>query len=54
MVVFEIKHVNQKGRTTFAMANRFYNFIWSFYFQIWNEYENILADEFDVNRGSSN
>ena len=57
MVVFEIKHlINHKGRTNFNIANRFYNFqfcIWSLFFRIWNEYGNILAAEFDVNKGSS-
>ena len=53
MVVFEIKHVNHKGRTNFTMANRFCKFIWSLFFRIWNKYGNILAAEFDVNRGSS-
>ena len=53
MVVFEIKHVNHTGRTNFTMANRIYNFIWSLFFRIWNKYGNILAAEFDVNKGSS-
>ena len=53
MVVFEIKYFNHKGRTNFTMTNRFYNFIWSLFFRIWNEYGNIFAAEFDVNRGSS-
>ena len=47
------KQVNHKGRTNFTMANRFYNFIWSLFFRIWNEYSNILAAEFDINKGSS-
>ena len=53
MIVFEIEHVNHKGRTTFTMVNRFYNFIWSLHFQIWNKYGNILAAKLDVNTGSS-
>ena len=51
MIIFEIKHVNHKRRTDFTIRNRFYNFIWSLFFRIWNEYRNILAAEFDVNRG---
>ena len=57
MTVFEIKHVtNHKERTNFNMTNRFYNFqfyFWSLFFRNWNEYGNILAAEFDVNKGSS-
>ena len=53
MIIFEIKHVNHKRRTDFTIRNRFYNFIWSLLFRRWNEYGNILATEFDVNRESS-
>ena len=53
MVVFETNHVNHRGRTKFTIASRFYNFIWSLFFRIWNEYGKILAAEYDVNRGSS-
>ena len=51
MIVFKIKHVNHKRKTDFTIRNRFYNFIWSLFFRIWNEYRNILVAEFDVNRG---
>ena len=53
VLIFEIKHVNHKRRTDFTIRNRFYNFIWSLLFRRWNEYGNILATEFDVNRESS-
>ena len=53
MAVFEIKHVNHKERNVFTIANRFYNFMWTLSFRIWNEYENISAVEFDVKRLSS-
>ena len=55
MVVFERKRViNRKGRTNFNMANRFYNiqfYIWSLFFWILDEYGNVLAAEFDKNKG---
>ena len=53
IVVFEIKQVNHKKRTNFTMVNKFYNFMWSLFFRMWNEYGNRLAAEFDINRGSS-